>query len=113
MYEVEHYDGYKTVMKANTIERNLFSQVYQDGQLFVIFNAIIDSRTNCTKIKEGDYFFHMSNGNTRRRETTKGWEVFIQWKDVSYTWNKVKDVKDSFLVQLAECTVLNQIVDEP
>ena len=31
MYEVEYPDGYNTVMTSNTIERNLFSQVDQDG----------------------------------------------------------------------------------
>ena len=55
----------------------------------------------------------MSNGNKGRRETTKGWEVFIQWKDGSSTWNQVKYVKESLPVQLAEYAVLNQIIDEP
>ena len=100
-------------MTANAIESNLFSQVDQYGQRFVLFNAIIDSRTDGTKIKEEEYFIHMSNGNKRRTETTKGWEVFIQWKDGSSTWNQVKDVKESLLVQLLDYTVLNQISDEP
>ena len=100
-------------MKANATASNLFYQVNQDGQHFVLFNAIIDSRTDSTHIKEGDSFIHMSNGNKRRRETTKVWEVSIRWKDVSYTWNQVKDVKESFPLQLVECAVLNQIADEP
>ena len=62
MYEVEYDDGYKTSMTANTIASNLFSQVDQDGQHFFLFNATIDSRTNSTQIKEGDYFIHMFNG---------------------------------------------------
>ena len=61
MYGVEYAEGYKTVMKANAITSNLFSQVNQDGQLFLLFNAIIDSRTNGTQIKVGDSFIHMSN----------------------------------------------------
>ena len=55
----------------------------------------------------------MSNENKIRRETTKGWEVCIQWKHGISTWNQVKDIKDSFLVQLAEYAVLNQIADKP
>ena len=55
----------------------------------------------------------MYNGKKRRRETTKVWEVFIQWKNGSYTWNQVKDVKEFLPVQLAEYAVLNQISDEP
>ena len=55
----------------------------------------------------------MSNGNKRRRETTKVWEVCIQWKYGSSAWNRVKEVKKYFPVQLAEYTVLNKIADEP
>ena len=62
MYEVEYTDGYKKSMTANAIASNLFSQVDQDGQRFVLFNAIIYSRTNGTQIKEGDYLIHIYNG---------------------------------------------------
>ena len=62
---------------------------------------------------EGGAFINMFNGNKRRIETTKGWEVCIQWKDGNFAWNQVEDVKDSFPVQLAEYAVLNQIADEP
>ena len=102
MYKVEYADGYRTAMTSNAISSNLFYQVDQDRQRFLLFNAIIDSRTYGTQIKEGEYFIHMSNGNRRRKDTTKGWEVCIQCKYGSFTWNKVKDVKESFPVQLAE-----------
>lgn len=49
----------------------------------------------------------------RRRETTKGNQVQIQWKDGSTTWNKLKDVKDSFPVELAEFAIKNDLADEP
>ena len=103
----------RTSMAANTIASKLFSQVDQDGQRFLLFNAIIDSRNDGTQIKEGESFIHMYNGNKRRRDNTKGWEVFIQWKYGSSTWNQVKDVKESFPVQLKDYALLNQIADEP
>ena len=93
MYKVEYTDGYKTSMTANAIARNLFSQVDQDGKRFILFNYIVDLRTDGTQIKEGGSFIHISNGNKRKRETTKGWGVFIQRKYGSSTWNQVKDVK--------------------
>ena len=46
MYEVEYADGYKTAMAANAIANNLFAQVDQDGQCFVLFEEIIDHRTD-------------------------------------------------------------------
>ena len=78
MYEVEYADEYKTVSRSNAIASNLFSQVDQDGKRFLLLNAIIDLRTNGTQIKEGDSSIHVSNGNKRRRDTTKVWEVCIQ-----------------------------------
>ena len=93
MYRFEYDDGYKKVMPANAITSTLFYQVDQDGKRFVLLYAIIDSRTDSTPIKVGDSVFNMTNENKRRRETTKGWEVSIQWKDGSSTWNQAKDVK--------------------
>ena len=101
IYEVEYADGYKTVMTANEIASSLFYQVDQDGQCFVLFNAIIYLRTEDTQIKERESFIHVSNGNKRRRETAKRWEICIQWKDWSSIWNQVKYVKEYFVLQLA------------
>ena len=75
MYKFEYADGYKTSMIANAISSNLFLQVNQDGQRFVLLNAIIESRTYGTQIKEGESLIHIYNVNKRRRETTKVWEV--------------------------------------
>ena len=54
-----------------------------------------------------------SNGNKRRREATKGYQINLQWRDGSTTWSKLKDAKDSFPVEVAEFAVENGIADEP
>ena len=38
MYEVEYVDGHKAAMAENSIASNLFAQVDQDGQRFLIFD---------------------------------------------------------------------------
>ena len=73
MYEVDYEDGHKVAMAANAIASNLFAQFDQDEQRFLLFNEIIDWRTDGSQIKSEDTFIHISNGNKRRRETTKGW----------------------------------------
>ena len=83
------------------IASNLFAQVDQDRQRFVLSDEIIDARTDGTQIKIPDAFIHMNNGNKRRRETTKGWGICIQWQAGSSTCNKLKDVKDSYPFQMA------------
>ena len=67
MYEVEYEDGHKVAMAANAISSNLFAQVEQDGQRFVLLYEIIDWRTDGSQIKLGDAFIHISNKNKRRR----------------------------------------------
>ena len=44
MYEVEYAYGHKAAMTANNIANNLFAQVNQDGNRFVLFNEIINHR---------------------------------------------------------------------
>ena len=45
--------------------------------------------------------------------TTKVWELFIQGKDNSPTWNKLKDVKDLYPFQMDEFAAENRISEEP
>jgi hypothetical protein len=113
MYEAEYQDGYKTALAANVIAENLFAQVDQEGNRHVLFSKITDHRTDGSKIKQQDAFITNKHGSKRRRETTKGWEILVQWKDGSTTWVTLKDMKESYPVQLAEYSVKNKISLEP
>ena len=44
MYKVEYAYGHKAAMTTNNIANNLFAQVDQDGNRFVLFNEIINHR---------------------------------------------------------------------
>ena len=44
---------------------------------------------------------------------TKGWKFLCQWKDDSEDWVLVKDLKDSYPIQLAEYAVAVGITKEP
>jgi len=113
MYEVQHIDGSKQALAANIIAENIFDSVDGTGRQELQIDTIVGHRKTTEAIPKGEEFVRASNGVNRRIETTKGWEVLIQWNDGSTTWNKLKDVKDSFPVQLAEYAVLNKISDEP
>ena len=56
MYEVEYRDGYVATMVANVIYGNLFSQVGQEGNIFVLIESIINTRTDGTKNLQQDVF---------------------------------------------------------
>ena len=82
---VEFSDGHQTSLAANTIAENLFAQVDPEGNRHVLFSEIIDHRTNGKEIQKDDAFIVTKMGTRRRKETTIGWEVLVQWKDGSST----------------------------
>jgi Reverse transcriptase (RNA-dependent DNA polymerase) len=113
VYEVEFPDGHRASLAANAIAENLFAQVDEEGNRHALFDEIIDHRTNGKEIKQQDAFVTMSNGTKKRRETTLGWEILVQWKDGSSTWIALKDMKESYPVQLAEYAIVARISEEP
>ena len=72
LYEVEFLDGYRTSVSANELAINLFSQVDEEGNRYVLFDEIVDHRTDGNEIKNDEAFIISSNGGRRRKETTKG-----------------------------------------
>ncbi|KAI2498409.1 Reverse transcriptase (RNA-dependent DNA polymerase) [Fragilaria crotonensis] len=113
MYEVEFQDGHRMSLAANAIAKNLFAQVDDEGNRHVLYEEIVDHRTNGKQVLQQDAFITNRSGTRRRRETTVGWEVLVRWKDGSTTWVAMKDVKESFPVQLAEYAVQTRIAEEP
>jgi hypothetical protein len=77
MYEVEYPDGHKASLAANAIAESTFAQVGDEGNRHVLFEEIIEYRTDGTEVKQQDAFLTTRNGNKCRRETTKGWEILI------------------------------------
>jgi hypothetical protein len=54
------------------------------------------------------------SGNCVPKQTTRGWFLLVSWKHGgSSDWVKLKDLKDSYLVQVAEYAAANRIADEP
>ena len=113
VFEVEFIDGHTAAMTANAIAENLFSQVDQEGHRLLLMDEIIDHRRGSDAISLENAFITSANGKKRRRETTKGWELLIKWKDGSETWTPLKDMKESYMVQTAEYAVQNKIHEEP
>ena len=113
MYEVEYLDGEHASLSANHIAENLFAQVDDDGNRQVLMKEIIHYRMNGQEVKHQDAFITTKTGTKRRRETTKGWEILIEWKDGNTNWVTLKDVKESYPVQLAEFAISNHIAEEP
>ena len=113
MYEVEYTDGHKASLAANAIAENMFAQVDDEGNRHVLFDAITDHRTDGSEVKQQDAFIHRRNGTQRRKVITQGWEILVQWKDESTTWIALKDMKNSYPIQLATWATQRRIAGEP
>jgi len=113
IYEVEYLNGHRAALAANTIAVNMFAQVDDEGHRTLLLEDVVNHRVNGREVKKADGFITSPNGGRRKKETTKGWEILIQWKDGSTTWEALKDVKESSPVQLAEYATLHKISDEP
>ena len=113
MYEVEYVDGHKASLTANTIAQNMFAQFYDEGNIHVLFDEIINHCRTTLALKQANAFIVTSIGNRRRQDTTKGWDMLIRWKYGSTTWVPLKDMKESYPVQVSGYAVLTRIQEEP
>jgi hypothetical protein len=109
---VEFADGDVLEYAANVIAENLYSSVDQDGKRFVLMDSIVDHKMNELALTKADAFIELK-GKRVRRMTTKGWKLCVQWKDGSTSWECLKDLKESYPVQVAEYAVANCIDDCP
>ena len=113
MYEVQYLDGEWASLAANNIAKNLFAQIDEDRNRQVLMDEIIGHRSNKHAMKQQDAFIITKTGTKRRKETTKGWELLIRWKDGGTDWVALKDIKESYPVEVAEYAVSSRISQEP
>jgi hypothetical protein len=59
LFEVEYADGFKASLAANTIAINMFVQVDDEGNIHVLFDEIIDHRTDGSEIQSEDFFNYL------------------------------------------------------
>jgi hypothetical protein len=95
------------------IAESLYSQVDADGREFILMKEIVDPWSDESAVPVDVASFVDPNGRTTRRMTTKGWKLLVEWKDGTTDWLSLKDLKESYPVQVVEYTVANNIVEQP
>jgi hypothetical protein len=112
-YEVEFPDGAVDTFTANLITENMYSQVDADGCLYALLSEIIDHKSDGSAVQKDNGFETTKDGQVRPQYMTKGWKLLVSWKDGSTSWVPLKDMKDSFPVEVAEYAMVNKIIEEP
>ena len=62
MCEVEYQDVHTAALAANIIAENLFARVDEEGNHSVMFDEIVDVRTDGTQVLQQDAFVTTSSG---------------------------------------------------
>jgi hypothetical protein len=79
----------------------------------MLLSEIIDHPVSREAILKSQGTYVSSYGVNPRKETRHGWELLIEWRDGSSDWVSLKDLKDSYLVELAMYAQERKADDEP
>ena len=83
MYECEFGDGTTKAYAANTIASNIYQESDADGYSNLLLYHIIDHKRSGDATLMEDKYFKTANGTKCMRQTTKGWNLLVQWHDNS------------------------------
>ena len=114
IYELEFPDGRVEEYAFDAIAENLLEQAddegWDSGMLAEVIDHWVDNKIAIPK-SEGTITSY--NGSKRNVITTKGWDLYVRWKDQSTSWVQLSRIKESNPVQVAEYAYANKIADQP
>ena len=113
VYDVLFPDGVVHQYSANIIAQNIYESSDEDGFRYQLLDEIIDHRKNKDAVPIEKGYTVSKDGRKKKKITSKGWEIHVQWKDGSRSWVPMIDVKESHPVELAEYATMKDIVNEP
>jgi hypothetical protein len=113
LYEVTFADGTVQDYTANKIAEAIYAEVDEEGNKYLLLDAIIDHRRDKTAMDKADMWIKSYNGNKQLRRTTQGWKLCVQWKDGSTSWETLANLKSSHPIQTVEYAVQRKIDSEP
>ena len=111
-YVVKFANGEEAELTANAIAQSMYSQCDPDGNQYVLFDSIVDYRRSTTALDYADQKI-IVNGRSCMRRSTAGWQLCVQWRDGSTSWEKLADLKESHPLEVAEYAVAQQLDREP
>ena len=112
-YVVTDLDGNEEVITANVIAENLLTQTDDEGHRHLILDEILDVKTDKHAFPKERGLRVNHHGTTTRVRTLKSWYVLARWKGGMMEWVELKDMKDSYHIEMAEFAVASQIQGEP
>ena len=78
-----------------------------------MFDSIVDFRRSTTALYYADQKLLKADGRSFMRLTTAGWELCIQWKNGSTSWETLSDLKESHPVECADYALSKDLMNKP
>ena len=91
----------------------MYVQCDPDGNQYVMFDSIVDFRRSTTALCYADQKCLKADGRSFMSHTTALWQLCIQWKDGSTSWEKLSGLKELHSVECAEYDVSQGLMNEP
>lgn len=79
----------------------------------MMLSAIVDHSVLHDTIPKSQVTYVNSYGVNRRKTTTRGWKLLVEWRDESSDWVALKDLKESYPIKLAMYAKERKVDDEP
>lgn len=112
LYQVMFPDGSVAEYSANVIAECIYAQVDDEGRQYMLMDEIVDwKKTDEALLEAIPQVSH--NGNVHPQRTTKGIKLCVKWKDGSTSWEALKDLKESYPLQVAEFALSQQLTKLP
>jgi hypothetical protein len=74
--------------------------------------GIVDHKTDGHVVEPAD--MQIKHGRNKKvRKTTKGWNLCVEWKDGTTSWERLADIKESNPVEVAEYSAAKSLLDTP
>lgn len=111
-YEVQFPDGEVAELTANVIAEAMYASCDREGNEYLLFDCIVGHKKSDKALTAKTQSLN-NNGRKSMRRTTAGWHLCVQWLDGSTSWQTLKDLKESYPLEVAEYAVTQGIQQEP
>jgi hypothetical protein len=111
-YEIEFPDGRSDEYTANVVAENMYAKCDIEGRQYNLMEGIVDHKTDGHAVEPADMYIKQGR-NKKVRKTTKGWNLCVEWKYGTTSWECLTAIKESNPVEVAEYAVANSLIDTP
>ena len=77
---------YYNALTANIISESIYAMCDLEGERVLLFDCIVDLKHEINDMTLTDQKFVDSRGKAHNYRSTKGWQIFYQWKYRSMSW---------------------------